>query len=258
MNPWNTSTTFKSSALLLREGLGEVESADSHAPSPPPFPRGEGFGTAFRYRRYFKPAIDRFVAGVLLLLAAPVLSAVAVAVRLKLGSPVLFRQERIGQAGRPFHLRKFRTMTNARDATGRLLPDEKRLTRFGRWLRGTSLDELPELWNVLCGEMSLVGPRPLLPEYLACYTPEQARRHDVKPGLTGWAQVQGRNQTNWEERLAHDVWYVCHLSPGLDLKILLQTVMLVLTRRGISATGHATMPRFDALTLARIPDERVA
>jgi lipopolysaccharide/colanic/teichoic acid biosynthesis glycosyltransferase len=161
-----------------------------------------------------------------------------------MGRPVLFRQARPGLHGKPFVMYKFRTMRDLRDAEGNLLPDEARLTPFGRWLRTTSLDELPELVNVLRGEMSLVGPRPLLMEYLERYTPEQARRHEVKPGITGWAQIHGRNNLSWEERLRLDVWYVDHWSLWLDLKILWRTLWMVLRREGISAQGHATMPRF--------------
>lgn len=180
-----------------------------------------------------------------LVLLSPVLLLTALAVRLRLGTPVLFRQTRPGLHGAPFELLKFRTMTDARDAGGRLLSDAKRLTPLGRLLRSTSLDELPELLNVLRGEMSLVGPRPLLMDYLLHYTPEQGRRHEVRPGITGWAAVQGRNSTSWERRLQLDVWYVDHRSLGLDLKILLLTVVKVVRREGISAEGHATMPRFD-------------
>lgn len=192
-----------------------------------------------------KRAVDVVGALGALLLLAPLIAVIALAVRLALGSPVLFRQRRAGLDGEPFELLKFRTMTDARDATGALLPDAARLTRFGRFLRSTSLDELPELLNVLRGEMSLVGPRPLLLDYLPHYSPEQARRHAVKPGITGWAQVQGRNSTSWDTRIGLDVWYVDHWSPWLDLRILLLTVVKVLTREGISADGHATMPRFD-------------
>ena len=176
-----------------------------------------------------------------LVVLSPLLLAAALAVRLRLGSPVLFAQERPGLGGRPFTLRKFRTMTAARDASGALLPDGMRLTRLGRLLRATSVDELPELWNVLRGDMSLVGPRPLLTRYLGRYTPAEARRHDVRPGLTGWAQVNGRNASTWDERLRLDTWYVDHWSPWLDLRILLRTVAVVLRRDGIHASGEATM-----------------
>ena len=191
-----------------------------------------------------KRALDVFLAGVLLLLTVPFMLAIALAVRWRLGMPVIFRQQRPGLHGRPFTLYKFRTMTDAHDEHGNLLPDEQRLTRLGRFLRSTSLDELPELWNVLKGDMSLVGPRPLLMEYLPLYTPEQMRRHEVKPGITGWAQVNGRNALTWEERFALDVWYVDHVSFWLDVKILARTVWQVVRREGITYPGSATMPRF--------------
>jgi sugar transferase EpsL len=192
-----------------------------------------------------KRAIDLIVALVAFVLMAPILIATALAVRIGLGRPVLFRQMRPGLGGRPFALLKFRTMTEARDAAGRPLPDDRRLTPLGQLLRRTSLDELPELINVLKGDMSLVGPRPLLMDYLPHYTPEQARRHEVRPGLTGWAAVNGRNATSWEQRLAQDVWYVDHRSFALDCRILLRTVAKVIRQEGISQDGHATMPRFD-------------
>jgi lipopolysaccharide/colanic/teichoic acid biosynthesis glycosyltransferase len=175
---------------------------------------------------------------------SPVLLIVAAAVALRLGRPVLFRQRRPGRDGRVFWLLKFRTMTEARDSDGRLRPDAERLTPFGRALRRLSLDELPELLNVLRGDMSLVGPRPLLVQYLERYTATQARRHEVRPGITGWAQVNGRNALTWDERFALDVWYVDHVSLSLDLRILLKTVRSVWTRDGISAPGHATMDEF--------------
>jgi lipopolysaccharide/colanic/teichoic acid biosynthesis glycosyltransferase len=185
---------------------------------------------------------------VLLALGAPVwipaLAAVAISVRWALGAPVLFRQERPGHRGRVFRMTKFRSMTDARDAMGQPLPDAERLGRFGRLLRSTSLDELPELLNVLRVEMSLVGPRPLLVRYLPLYSAEQARRHDVPPGLTGWAQVCGRNSLTWEEKFSHDVWYADHASLGLDLHIVLRTLRAVVFREGISAAGEATMPEF--------------
>ncbi len=179
-----------------------------------------------------------------LLLLAPVILCTAVLVRRRLGSPVLFAQVRPGRHGEPFRMYKFRTMTDARDAQGRLLPDSERLTPFGRWLRSSSLDELPELLNVLKGDMSLVGPRPLLMEYLPLYSPEQARRHEVKPGITGWAQINGRNAISWEDKFALDVWYVDNRSLWLDIRILALTVWKVVRREGISAAGEATMPRF--------------
>jgi lipopolysaccharide/colanic/teichoic acid biosynthesis glycosyltransferase len=179
----------------------------------------------------------------LLLLALPLLALVWL-IRSKLGSPVLFRQVRPGLHGRPFTMVKFRTMTDERGPDGALLPDAQRLTPFGRFLRASSLDELPELWNVLKGDMSLVGPRPLLMEYLPLYTPEQARRHEVRPGITGWAQVNGRNAISWADKFALDVWYVDHRSLWLDVQILWRTVRKVLVRDGISAAGEATMSKF--------------
>jgi len=181
----------------------------------------------------------------------PLLGVTALLVLWQHGSPILFRQNRPGLRGKPFAILKFRTMTNARDAQGNLLPDAQRLTLLGRDLRSTSLDELPELLNVLRGDMSLVGPRPLLMEYLPRYTPEQARRHEVKPGITGWAQVNGRNAISWEEKFKLDVWYVDHCSLWLDLKILALTVIQVFQRNGINATGHATMPVFEGSVFAR-------
>jgi lipopolysaccharide/colanic/teichoic acid biosynthesis glycosyltransferase len=177
-------------------------------------------------------------------LVAPVFLLLAIMVRVRLGSPILFTQVRPGLGGRPFRMMKFRTMTNARGADGQLLPDAERLTSFGRFLRSTSLDELPELWNVLKGEMSLVGPRPLLMEYLPLYSPEQARRHEVRPGITGWAQVNGRNALSWEEKFKLDVWYVDNQSIALDIKILFMTIKKVFMREGVSAAGEATMPPF--------------
>ncbi len=191
-----------------------------------------------------KRALDIVVAAAVLLLALPVLLLVALAVRINLGSPVLFRQQRPGLHGRPFTMVKFRTMRDATGRDGLPLPDAERLTPFGKLLRSTSLDELPELWNVLCGEMSLVGPRPLLMEYLDRYTPEQARRHEVRPGVTGWAQVNGRNALSWEERFGHDVWYVEHQSLWLDLQILVRTVTMVVRRTNVNAAGEATMSVF--------------
>ena len=179
----------------------------------------------------------------LVALALPLLVLIGL-VRQKLSGPVFFRQIRPGLHGKPFEMVKFRTMTDQKDPDGQLLPDSVRLTPFGRFLRATSLDELPELWNVLKGEMSLVGPRPLLMEYLPLYTPEQARRHEVRPGITGWAQVNGRNAISWEDKFKLDVWYVDHRSLRLDLRILCLTVKKVLMRDGISAAGEATMPMF--------------
>jgi sugar transferase EpsL len=196
-------------------------------------------------RGLLKRVVDLVGAGLALIVLAPLMLLIAAIIRLSLGAPVLFRQVRAGRYGAPFELLKFRTMTDECDEAGAPLPDERRLTRLGRLLRSTSLDELPELVNVLRGEMSLVGPRPLLLDYLPHYTAEQARRHAVRPGLTGWAAVQGRNSTGWPKRLQLDVWYVDHWSLALDLKILLLTVVKVIRREGISAEGHATMPRFD-------------
>jgi lipopolysaccharide/colanic/teichoic acid biosynthesis glycosyltransferase len=178
-----------------------------------------------------------------LMFAVPMLVLVLL-VRKKLGSPVLFTQVRPGLHGKPFQMIKFRTMTDQRDEHGDLLPDAIRLTRFGQFMRSTSLDELPELWNVLKGEMSLVGPRPLLMEYLPLYSQEQARRHDVRPGITGWAQINGRNALGWDDRFKLDVWYVTHQTVWLDLKILFLTVRKVFVREGISAHGEATMSKF--------------
>ena len=191
-----------------------------------------------------KRILDLSVASAALLLGAPLLGLIALFVRYDLGSSILFRQERPGLNGRPFRIVKFRTMREGCARSGILLPDEVRLTRLGRLLRRTSLDELPEFWNVLMGEMSLVGPRPLLREYLPLYTLVQTRRHEVKPGITGWAQIHGRNAISWEERLALDVWYVDHRSLVLDLRILGLTLLRVLERDGISQPGEATMKRF--------------
>ena len=188
-------------------------------------------------RLWLKRALDGAVAGVALVCLAPVMAASALVVWASLGRPLLFRQLRPGRGGAPFELLKLRTMRDARDAQGRLLPDRARLTRAGRLLRSTSLDELPQLWNVLRGDMSLVGPRPLCLEYLPRYSPEQARRHDVLPGLSGWAQVNGRSALGWDERLRLDVWYVDHWSLALDLRILGRTVLCVLRRDGVS-TGE--------------------
>ncbi|MCC6244310.1 MAG: sugar transferase [Gemmatimonadaceae bacterium] len=198
-----------------------------------------------------KRALDILVSAVGLLVLCPLFIVVAIAVAVGLGRPVLFRQERPGQHGRPFVMVKFRTMRDDRDAQGNVLDDAERLTTFGRWLRASSLDELPELWNVLVGDMSLVGPRPLLMEYLPRYSPTQRRRHDVKPGITGWAQINGRNATSWDERFMHDVWYVDHRSMRLDLLILWRTVSTVFRARGVSQDGHATMSRFTGAVESR-------
>jgi sugar transferase EpsL len=197
------------------------------------------------YRRLGKRLVDIALVIPSLVILAPALVVLGLLVRWWLGSPVFFHQRRPGLQGRPFTLLKFRTMTEALDEEGQLLPDDQRLTRFGRFLRRTSLDEVPELFNVLKGDMSLVGPRPLLMEYLERYTVEQARRHEVKPGITGWAQVNGRNALTWEEKFELDVWYVDHVSLWLDLKILEMTAWQVVTGKGVSAEGHATMPVFE-------------
>jgi sugar transferase EpsL len=195
-------------------------------------------------QRALKRGLDLSVAAIGLLVLLPVMVLLALLVKINLGSPALFRQERPGLGGRPFTLIKFRTMRNRRRGDGALASDEERLTEFGRRLRATSLDELPELWNVLKGDMSLVGPRPLLMEYLSLYSADQARRHEVRPGITGWAQINGRNSLSWDEKLALDVWYIDNWSLWLDLKILVKTLWFVVTRRGIAADGSATMPEF--------------
>lgn len=191
-----------------------------------------------------KRGLDTGTALILLAALAPLLALLAALVAIRLGRPVLFRQTRAGWRGKPFEMVKFRSMSDARDAYGLPLSDADRLTPFGRWLRATSLDELPELWNVLRGDMSLVGPRPLLMDYLPLYSAVQARRHEVRPGVTGWAQVNGRNALGWRERFALDVWYVDNRSLALDLRIIAMTAARVLSRDGVSASGAATMPRF--------------
>ena len=188
--------------------------------------------------------LQRLLALVLVLLLSPLILTIALAVRLCLGWPVLFAQQRPGLHGRPFQLVKFRTMTQCRDGDGAPLPDEQRITPFGQWLRRSSLDELPELFNILRGDMVFVGPRPLLMEYLPLYSHEQARRHLVRPGLTGWAQVQGRNSLSWEDKFRLDVWYVDNRNLALDLRILWLTILTVIRRDGISAVGEATMTPF--------------
>ncbi len=194
--------------------------------------------------RTLKRPLDLLLAAAALLLLAPLIGLTALAVRVTMGAPVLFRQQRPGLRGVPFTMLKFRTMSDARDAAGNLLPDAQRLTRLGRILRATSLDELPELINVVRGEMSLVGPRPLLMAYLPRYNAQQSRRHEVRPGITGWAQVNGRNAISWDDKFALDVWYVDHLSLALDLRILALTLWKVLRREGISATHSLTMVEF--------------
>jgi len=191
-----------------------------------------------------KKSFDFFMAFFVSIILLPIIIVVAFLVHLKLAGPVLFRQVRPGLNGKPFEMIKFRTMKDALDADGNPLPDSERLTAFGQFLRSSSLDELPELWNVLKGDMSLVGPRPLLMEYLPLYSAEQCRRHDARPGITGWAQINGRNALSWEEKFKLDVWYVDNQSFWLDIKILFLTVKKVLVRDGISAEGEATMSKF--------------
>lgn len=191
-----------------------------------------------------KRLLDIVLASFGLILFAPIIFVVAVCLRCKLGSPVIFSQVRPGKHGKPFKMVKFRTMLDAFDVNGDPLPDSQRMTRFGSFLRSSSLDELPELWNVLKGDMSLVGPRPLLMEYLPLYNPEQYRRHEVRPGVTGWAQINGRNALSWEEKFELDVWYVDNRSLWLDVKIIFLTIKKVVVRDGISAEGEVTMPKF--------------
>ncbi len=197
-----------------------------------------------RYQSTGKRLLDLVLVLPAIVVLVPVLMTVSLLARIRLGSPVFFRQQRPGFRGKPFLMVKLRTMTNDRDDQGNLLADAKRLTSFGRFLRSTSLDELPELWNILKGDMSLVGPRPLLMQYLDRYTPEEARRHEVRPGITGWAQVNGRNAIGWEEKFALDVWYVDNLSFWLDVKIIGMTVWKIFKREGISQAGQATMEEF--------------
>lgn len=196
------------------------------------------------YEKFVKRFLDIFLSGMALIILSPVLLITAILVRVKLGSPVIFCQERPGKDEKIFKLHKFRSMSDARDENGNLLPDEERLGRFGRILRATSLDELPELWDIFRGKMSIVGPRPLLVKYLPLYSEEQHHRHDVCPGLTGWAQVHGRNLASWEERFAYDVDYVDNISLALDVKIIFMTIRCVFAREGISAEGSATMEAF--------------
>lgn len=191
-------------------------------------------------KRFF----DILVSGTMLVILGPLLLLLALLIRIRLGAPITFRQVRPGLHGKPFEIIKFRTMLDARDSKGKLLPDAQRLTPFGQFLRSTSLDELPELWNVLKGEMSLVGPRPLLMDYLPLYNKRQRRRHDVRPGLTGWAQVNGRNNISWERKFELDVWYVDHQSFLLDLKIMAMTAAKIISRDGIAKEGHATTDYF--------------
>ena len=196
------------------------------------------------YEKYIKRVLDILCSLAAIILFCWLFAIVALLVRIKLGSPVIFKQPRPGKDEKVFMLHKFRSMTDETDDKGELLPDEMRLTRFGRFLRSTSLDELPELWDILIGNMSIIGPRPLLVKYLPLYNDEQRRRHEVRPGLTGWAQVHGRNLTSWEERFAYDTDYVDHLSFALDVKIVFMTVHCVFAREGISAEGSATMEAF--------------
>lgn len=192
-----------------------------------------------------KRLFDIIVSLTLIILLAPLILFIALLIWFTMGRPILFRQRRVGYQGQVFTIYKFRTMTEERDENGNLLPDEQRLTRFGRFLRETSLDELPELFNVLKGDMSVVGPRPLLVEYLPYYTPEERKRHNMRPGITGWAQVNGRNAITWDQKLALDVWYVDNWSLWLDFKIILMTIIKVIKREGISTNGYATAPRLD-------------
>lgn len=196
------------------------------------------------YQKYIKRLLDIMISLAALIILSPVLLAVAVLVRVKLGAPVIFHQDRPGFHEKVFKLCKFRSMTDARDENGGLLPDEVRLTKFGRTLRATSLDELPELWNILKGDMSLIGPRPLLVKYLPLYNEFQRHRHDVRPGLTGWAQVNGRNAITWEQRFEYDVYYVNHISFWMDFRILFQTVAVVFRHSGINSATDATMAAF--------------
>lgn len=195
-------------------------------------------------KHFVKRVFDIVSSLIGLILLSPILLIIALMVRFKLGSPVIFTQQRPGINGEPFFMYKFRTMTDAKDADGNLLPDDKRLPKFGKILRSTSLDELPELICVLKGDMSLVGPRPLMMKYLPRYTPDQARRHEVKPGITGWAQVNGRNAISWEERFDLDVWYVDNWNIWVDIKIIFKTIMSVFQREGITQQGHVTMEEF--------------
>jgi lipopolysaccharide/colanic/teichoic acid biosynthesis glycosyltransferase len=197
-----------------------------------------------RFSQSIKAAIDRLLAAIALIILAPVIAVVGIGIYMRMGTPVIFSQPRTGRAGQIITLYKFRTMTSEQSADGNLLPDEQRLTRLGTVLRRFSLDELPQLWNILKGDMSFVGPRPLLVEYLDLYTPEQARRLEVPPGLTGWAQINGRNAIGWEERFKLDVWYVDHWNLWLDLKILFLTIEKVIKQEGISQKGHVTVEKF--------------
>ncbi len=196
------------------------------------------------YKNIWKRLLDLIGAISLILLLSPILVIVAILVRIKLGSPIIFTQDRLGLNGEVFTIWKFRSMTNCTDENGEFLPDEYRLTRFGKLLRDCSLDELPQLWNVLVGDMSLIGPRPFIAEYGSRYTSEQMRRHEVRPGISGWAQIMGRNSISWNQKFILDVWYVDHCSFLTDMKILFRTIPIVLSRSGVSAENHVTMPEW--------------
>ena len=202
------------------------------------------------YEKYIKRALDIMLSGIAMIVLSPVMLITAILVRVNLGSPVVFCQERPGKDEIIFKMHKFRTMTEERNENGELLPDEKRLTEFGKTLRSLSLDELPELWDIFRGKMSIVGPRPLLVKYLPLYSEEQHHRHDIKPGLTGWAQVNGRNLTSWEERFEHDIYYVNHVSFLMDVKIVFATVRCVFAREEINSEGSATMEAFEGIGMA--------
>ena len=196
------------------------------------------------YRNFWKRAVDFMGAVLILLILSPLLLSTMLLIKLKMGSPIFFTQNRLGYNGETFKIWKFRSMTNCLDETGNLRSDEYRLTRFGKLLRDWSIDELPQLWNVIIGDMSLIGPRPFIAEYASRYTAEQMRRHEVRPGISGWAQITGRNSINWNQKFLLDVWYVDHCNLFLDLKILFSTIPLVLMRAGITAEDHATMPKW--------------
>ena len=203
-----------------------------------------------------KQLFDKILALVLIILFSPIYIIVSLLILLKMGRPIFFRQQRPGYKEKIFGIYKFRTMTNDKDENGELLPDEKRLPALGRFLRSMSLDELPELFNVLKGDMSIVGPRPLMMKYLDRYTPEQARRHEVKPGITGWAQINGRNAISWEDKFKLDVWYVDNWSVMLDIKIILKSIWMVITRQGITQQGRATVDEFMGTQQHKIPDSK--
>lgn len=209
------------------------------------------------YAKFFKRLLDIFCSALFLLIFWWLYVILAILVRSKLGSPVIFRQQRPGVNAEPFDMIKFRTMTDERDENGELLPDEVRLTKFGRFLRSTSLDELPEIWLIFTGKMSIVGPRPLLVKYLPRYSPEQRRRHEVRPGLTGYAQAYGRNSLTWEEKFEKDVYYVDHISLWLDIKIIFKTIAVVLKREGISSETSATMDEFMGTTVTHDLDKEI-